>query len=1065
MDYSVSVSEKKQSFYEGKKATPADIASGVPVRRTELENSIIESIHHNTVTVIKASSGQGKTTLALQAAYILQQEYKTYQLLWCDDVKEIGNIIQYFKMRIEMGEKILILLDNLDNHLGKWNELAQLLQSELQQHYKLLITTREIDWYNYCGDLSNVQSVKIIKPILDKKEAIEIFNLFRDAKQLHPDITSWEKAWNKLADQQLLIEYVYLLTHGEMLSERIAAQISEIGRSHDGKAKCEILRKVCFADLCGVRLSIAKLYTSQYEMTDTDFGELLKGMESEFFVQTNTVKGYVEGLHPIRSKHIVDKLHEFFPIDHTAISVIQIAEKTDFSILFSHLPEFEFDAGKFFCKVVDVLWNEDDLSNYITAIQGIFSGSVMKYYLANQAAFNDANAHGGLFFVAAEKCPFTEFKEFGVSTDTLDKMREILPENKNIQYLCELRDSIPSSNLKETYVYVFCLYLYKKLLCCNYMGIKDKVSYAAICDWLYTIDTEFNLSHQISLNDIWSDPESLTLEAVSTLMYISYCGNQKLYMEFIGQNICSIFLYLKHQTKSHRIFTDPEKNAIHIEYILRWSNIKEANEQSVTRLKYICRTLPIYDLYCADALKPKIDALSSYMTHDDAHKEMPVRNIVIMFHQNLSSLWIKTIQSNYEFDTTEEWINHWFDVRELICLLVDKCCVCIYKILEGKKLGSLAGEIDQLRNEFSQMTIGERLYPKENRPFKNKASIPQGLGKLKRDYFQSIQNFMNQFAGFLRKAEQDQRLAMYNLTMAVNNLLAMQNYFTEISCDFECAERNANICVEETRNIEQLVMCCNYYQKHLPDQCFDKYQIKSWYEKNRRKQRKVVEEGLLQLQSRYIIHFPDQSYMIKALNYYPIIVEKFDMTSASSLQEWFLEGSAFADSIFDYLVILSADEPGKVKPIAMQVSRQMFTDIKKAIESEDNSLFENMALPYPVDVTQQMLNCFTQKYELMENKSNDLARFPVGDIAEELWAYSKSVELLIEPEDEDYLERQKQIIRENVRKMLDSLKNKISSDDIDWLTEICDEVFKGKRFADEDFNSLIEDFNRSWEET
>lgn len=92
-------------------------------------------------------------------------------------------------------------------------------------------------------------------------------------------------------------------------------------------------------------------------------------------------------------------------------------------------------------------------------------------------------------------------------------------------------------------------------------------------------------------------------------------------------------------------------------------------------------------------------------------------------------------------------------------------------------------------------------------------------------------------------------------------------------------------------------------------------------------------------------------------------------------------------------------------------------------------------------------------------------KFPVGDIAEELWAYSKSVELLIEPEDEDYLERQRQIIRENVRKMLDSLKNKISSDDIDWLTEICDEVFEGKRFVDEDFNSLIEDFNRSWEET
>lgn len=114
-----------------------------------------------------------------------------------------------------------------------------------------------------------------------------------------------------------------------------------------------------------------------------------------------------------------------------------------------------------------------------------------------------------------------------------------------------------------------------------------------------------------------------------------------------------------------------------------------------------------------------------------------------------------------------------------------------------------------------------------------------------------------------------------------------------------------------------------------------------------------------------------------------------------------------------------------------------------------------MALPYPVDVTQQMLNCFTQKYELIENKSNDLARCPVGDIAEELWAYSKSIELLTDSEDEDYLENQKQIIRENVRKMLDSLKDKISYDDIDWLAEICDEVFEGKRFDDEDFNNLI----------
>lgn len=211
LDYSKPSIDEGCSFYEGKKATPADIVSGFPIKRPSLEKDVINSICENMVTVIKASSGQGKTTLALRAAYILQNEYIPYQLLWCDEIKEIGNIVQYFKARIQLGEKILILIDNLDNHLSKWNYLVQLLQSELHCHYKLLITSREMDWYNYSGDLSNIQSLKVIKPVLEEKEAIEIFNLFREAKQLHPSITSWQRAWNKIAERQLLIEYARLI--------------------------------------------------------------------------------------------------------------------------------------------------------------------------------------------------------------------------------------------------------------------------------------------------------------------------------------------------------------------------------------------------------------------------------------------------------------------------------------------------------------------------------------------------------------------------------------------------------------------------------------------------------------------------------------------------------------------------------------------------------------------------------------------------------------------------------------------------------------------------------------
>jgi hypothetical protein len=1058
LDYTKAGLDGGRSFYEGKKATPEDIVSGVPVERPGLEKEVIYSVGENTVTVMKASSGQGKTTLALRAAYLLRDEYIPYQLLCCDEVKELGNIVQYFKARIQLGEKVLILIDNLDQHFCQWNRLTSLLQSELRCHYKLIVTSREIDWYHYSGDLSNIQSVNVIKPVLEEKEAIEMFRRFKEAKQLHPSITDWRGAWKKVAEKQLLIEYVYLLTHGEMMAERIGTQISEIGRSSSGRAKCEILRKVCFADICGVRLSVVNLCSNETEDSGSDFGELLKSMESEFLVHVNEESGYIEGLHPIRSKHVVERLHEFLPIDNTAISVMKMADKADLPILFSHLPEFTLNKETFFRDAVDSLWDEKDLSNYTSAIQGLFSGCVMQYFLSNRAAFDDADAHGGLFLISTEMCPFAVFEDFGVSMDTLDKMRETFPDNKNIEYLCRLRERIPTCRLQETYVYVFCDCLYRKLCTLRFDGIKDIMSYASISEWIYNINPEWNVSVGFSLDDLWSKPEKLTLECISTLMYLSYCGNRKKYMEFVERNLKSILTYLKQWTRSHRVFIDSEKNAIHIEYILRLHNIKTGNEQSVSRLKLLCKALPIFDLYCADALKPTVDLLAAYPVPDDAHKEMSIRNIVIMFHQNLTSLWNKTIMSNYEFDTVTEWLNYWFDVREHICLLADKCCACIYKLLSGKTLGGLAGEVDKLREDFALITTGEKRYPKEDRPFEEKATVPERLGKIKNKYFQSIQNFMNQFAGFLAKEEQKQRLAMVNLITAQSSLVTMQNYFAEIAIDFGFQERQMVLCVMETQNIERLIMCCRYYQAHSPNKYFDKYQIRNWYDGYCRDERKIAEEGFLALKSKYLIHFPDKIYTIDMLRYYPIIVDNFDMASESNLTEWLLGCIAFSDAPFDYLVILSANEFEEINSAALQFPRQMLVDVKKAIESENYSSLDKLLHPYPVDVTAQMLDCFSEKYDLPEKKVTDVDEFPIGDIAEELWIYSKSVELLTEPEDACYLADQTQDIQPNIAEMLRLLKNKLPFKDVDWLIEICDNVFSGEKFDDIMFNNVIEHF-------
>jgi hypothetical protein len=136
----------------------------------------------------------------------------------------------------------------------------------------------------------------------------------------------------------------------------------------------------------------------------------------------------------------------------------------------------------------------------------------------------------------------------------------------------------------------------------------------------------------------------------------------------------------------------------------------------------------------------------------------------------------------------------------------------------------------------------------------------------------------------------------------------------------------------------------------------------------------------------------------------------------------------------------------------------MFVDVKKTIESENHSLPDKLIPPYPVDVTRQMLGCFIEKYDFPEKNFTYVDALPIGDVAEELWIYSKSVELLAEPEDASYLTTEIEEIQNNISGMLRLLKDKLSIEDIDWLVDICNDVFAGKRFDDVLFNDVIEHF-------
>lgn len=1048
--------EYSSDYYEGKKATPSDIANNLPVIRPIVEKKIIDSIGKNTITIIKTSSGQGKTTLALRAISLLTKEYTPYQITRCNNDAELGHIVEYFRMRTRIGEKPLVLLDNLDAHLSEWNLFAQLMQASVTYHYKILVTSRENDWYNYGGDISNLHHLNIIKPTLSEKEAESIYNALRKAEKLHKDIDDWKKAWVKIADRQLLIEYVYLLTHGEMIAERISAQMKEIGNASAGGMKFEILRKVCFADVCGIKLETKSLIRELATKPDSDIGEVLKSLTDEFLVHISSEGDYIEGLHPVRSQHIVNRLHEYISLDETALSIAKIASISDISVLFSHFPEFDFDKDAFYTNVVNMWLCGLELSRFVQAIRGTFSGSVMQYFKTYKTLFDDAYEHGGLLLVATDLCPFSKFEDCEKELNTLNKMAEMMPDNTNIQHMITLRDSIPKFKTAKTDIYCLSFALYLKLKEINFADIADLDSFAIIVDWLYNIDYSMNLSSRLSLNDLWSKADAHSIKTVSSLMYSSFCGNKEVYNEFVKNNLQRIISYLKRKTNSHKIIVGDNGKEIKVEYLLRASEITKGNDESVARLTDICRTLPIFETYCSDAIKPQINLLAAYQIPNDAHKEMPKENIIITFHQEFNSLWLRTIKSNYEFDTVYEWIDHWLNVRKCACDLLAASSSCLHKILGNRKLGSVGDLFDTLHNRYNKIMIAHLSYPREHRPFEEKPEMPTLFNKAKRDYFDGIQNFANQLISFIKKEKQAKRLAICNLKVALEALPNVQKFFDGISLDSEHQSKHAELCAIEEKVIFETYMCCEYYLSHSPDANYNKYQVKAWFSSSRKAEIDKVNSSMTDLTSTHDVVLPISSYRDNIFLCYPILLKNFNRTNNEEMMNFFLINSiSFAESPYDYLLLLLANDAGEVLPNAIKFSKKAIQYIYDAFNSGVAEEMDPLASPYPFEVTQKMLECFEAEYTLQKQKPANIWLGRIVDIGEELWMYSKNCEYLVEEEDEQYLSNNLNEIKKRIDGMIEGIEFNVSTDILSSVNELCNAVYQGGLFDDKKYNELI----------
>ncbi len=289
-----------EDYFDGRSARSAHIAAGLDIKRPAVQSQIGSALDNTAVCVIIAASGQGKSTLAYRHLRDTQNNSSAFVLRGCESESQSGAIAEYLENRSRLGVRITVLVDNLGFRTAMWHSLAARFAGS---NLSFLVTAREEDWKRY-GRATSAFSWRLVRPQLDLDTARNIFVSLFENGRVHESVRSAEWAFERVHRSGLLIEFVYLVTHGRLLQERLQEQLGGLQVEDPGKVMA--LRLVSTADRYGCSLRLGEL------LKNCSFnGDPTSALNSLVGEYLDIDGDQVYGLHPVRSSHVSDLLDPF----------------------------------------------------------------------------------------------------------------------------------------------------------------------------------------------------------------------------------------------------------------------------------------------------------------------------------------------------------------------------------------------------------------------------------------------------------------------------------------------------------------------------------------------------------------------------------------------------------------------------------------------------------------------------------------------------------------------------------------------------------------------------------
>ena len=771
LDFKSDLQGNEEDYYLGKGARPAHILANVDAQRPKWIEAIRDSLSDTPICIVRSSSGQGKSTLLYRYAYTYFDHHTTFVLKKIQDSDEIVPLRRFLESRLQLGLPVLVLVNDLTERVKLWHELA----IELAGHpISFLIASREENWHRYFGNLHNLRW-ETVTPELSLQEAKDIYRQFEKQGRIASNVRSAAWAYEKVAAKKLLIEFIFLITQGQMLSERLEEQIATFERLGEDPGKLTVLRLASLAQVLDVRISAANILTATDFRSDPQ--QTVKSLIGEYVEVT--ADGYIEGLHFVRSEHLMAILHDPLPINSSVLKLFDLVSNDDLPVLvrsaFSH-PAVQYRDSSLVSSLTSRTAHNVTLT--VEVVRGLFRADEIRYLRENKQIIDEfiecfGSASLVTYFTNANMPARDEFDIFEAMASTNLMSRETLAEMKASLQLMPARDV--SKRVSKSY-------LQEAIRVFNLADlIADLPSARRLLIWTRYYELSFKTTARLFRDDEWQQLVFVKpIVESADLMYLLWEEYPDKYKEFVRMHLKEIIELYRRKTDT--LLVNVREDDVYIEFVAdETSEIHDA--QTMRRLHILMRLLPHCTSYCSQGLYPlspmdrlQIDDSKKQLTKDALHKDIA----------EINSLYTSELEALFNPDSLFDWLHYWHELREAIQDFVNALIERHESMLQGRGATELEPVLDYL---------SPLLFEKPRTPNLIKARFAEQCKKLN-EWRNSISKFVHLYLDN-RKLRQDHRY-LHNLFVAYGQLQDMQAAF-EVIVHSGASTYEPKIAAEEER--------------------------------------------------------------------------------------------------------------------------------------------------------------------------------------------------------------------------------------------------------------------------